>query len=156
VAKSKPKKQNRTVVLNRRARYDYNLGEELTVGLVLNGKQVRAARDGRVQLKGSYVTVRAGELWLNNASFTLKITEPGKNENVVNTEPVKLLATRKQIMGLMQAKQDGNTIAALRLHTGSRLIKLVVATGKGKKKYDKRETIKRRESDREAKRSMKR
>ncbi|MDR1032423.1 MAG: SsrA-binding protein SmpB [Candidatus Nomurabacteria bacterium] len=156
MAKSKPKARNKAVILNRRARYDYNLGEELTVGLVLNGKQVRAARDGRVQLKGSYVTVRGGELWLNNASWTLKLNEPGKNENVVNTEPIKLLANRKQILGLIQAKQDGNTIAALRLHVAGRLIKLVIATGKGKKKYDKRETIKRRESEREAKRSMKR
>jgi SsrA-binding protein len=156
MAKSKPKPKNRSVILNRRARYDYNLGEELTVGLVLSGKQVRAARDGRVQLKGSYVTIRAGELWLNNSSWTLKLNEPGKGDSVVNTEPVKLLATKKQLLGLQQARQDGNTIAALRLHTAGRLLKLVIATGKGKKRYDKRETIKRRESDREAARSIKR
>ncbi|MDR0397929.1 MAG: SsrA-binding protein [Candidatus Nomurabacteria bacterium] len=156
MAKSKPKARNRSVILNRRARYDYILGEETTAGLALNGKQVRAARDGRVQLKGSYVTVRAGELWLNNASWTLKVNEPNRNENVVSTEPVKLLVTKKQLHQLEQARRDGNTIAALRLNTAGRLLKLVIATGKGKKKYDKRETIKRRESAREAARSMKR
>ncbi|MDR0591571.1 MAG: SsrA-binding protein [Candidatus Nomurabacteria bacterium] len=154
MAKNKPKPKNRAVIVNRRARYDYNLGEELTVGMSLNGKQVRAARDGLVQLKGSYVTVRAGELWLSNSSWTLKLNQRGGEEKAVDTEPVKLLATRKQIMGLMQARQDGNTIAALRLHVAGQFIKLVVATGKGKKKYDKRETIKRREQAREAARSM--
>ncbi|HBO64454.1 TPA: SsrA-binding protein SmpB, partial [Candidatus Saccharibacteria bacterium] len=62
-----------SAILNRRASFDYALGDELKVGIVLTGQEVRAARDGRVQLKGSFVTIRNNELWLNNASFTLRL-----------------------------------------------------------------------------------
>ena len=69
------KKQSRkpNAILNRRASFDYALGDELVVGVVLTGREVRAARDGRVQLKGSFVTIRNNELWLNNASFSLSL-----------------------------------------------------------------------------------
>ena len=65
-------------IVNRRARFDYELGDELVAGLVLTGLETRAARDGHIQLKGSYVTIKDGELWLNNASFSLKLNERGK------------------------------------------------------------------------------
>lgn len=131
------KKVSDSVVINRKARFDYVLGDELTVGMVLSGPEVRSIRDHHVQLKGSFVTVREGELWLNNLTLG---AETARN--------IKLLATRKQIASLMREKVAGSTIVPVRLLGGSRHIKLVIAIGKGKKKYDKRETIKKRDIER--------
>ncbi len=145
-----------TSVVNRRARFDYELGDEIVVGLSLTGPEVRAARDGHIQLKGSFVTVRGGELWLNNASFSLKLNQKGQpGARTIDTEPRKLLAHRKQIDALQIRKKEGLTIVPTKLLTAGRYIKLVIATGKGKKRYDKRETLKRRDQEREAHRSIK-
>lgn len=145
-----------SAVVNRRARFDYELGDELVVGLSLTGPEVRAARDGRIQLKGSFVTVRGNELWLNNASFSLKLNKRGEpGARTIDTEPRKLLAHRKQIDQLAVRKKDGLTIVPTKLLTAGRHVKLVIALGKGKKKYDKRETLKRRDQQREASRAIK-
>ena len=145
-----------TAIINRRARFDYALDDELEVGIVLNGRETRAARDGHVQLKGSFVSIKGNELWLNNASFSLKLNERGKpGERSIDTSPRKLLAHRKQIDELYTRKQTGMTIVPLRFKTAGRHIKLVIALGKGKKKYDKRETIHRRDQDRDTKRALK-
>ena len=154
--RKKPVKKPAAIV-NRRARFDYELGDELTVGLSLTGPEVRAARDGHIQLKGSFVTVRNGELWLNNASFSLKLNQKGQpGARTIDTEPRKLLAHRKQINELSVRKKEGLTIVPTRLLTTGRHIKLVIALGKGKKRYDKRETLKRRDQEREASRAIKR
>lgn len=143
-------------VLNRRARFDYDLGEEIVAGMVLTGPEVRSARDGHVQLKGSFVTVRNDELWLNNASFSLKLNQKGQvGARTIDTEPRKLLASRKQIDTLLARKKDGLSIVPTKLLTTGRFIKLVIALGKGKKNYDKRETLKRRDQERDAKRALK-
>lgn len=136
-------------IVNRRASFDYSLGDELTAGLVLNGREARAARDGRVQLKGAFVTIRNNELWLNNASFSLKLNTKGVGETSVDTTPRKLLASRRQIDELSERKHEGMTIVPLRLLTQGRYIKLVIALGKGKKNYDKRQAIKKRDQERE-------
>ncbi len=157
MTKKSPKKQVPGAVLNRRARFDYALGEDLVAGLALTGQEVRAARDCHVQLKGSFVTIRNNELWLNNASFSLKLNEKGQeNARTVDTSPKKLLVKRKDIDSLQASKQQGMTIVPTKLLTAGRHIKLVIALGKGKKNYDKRETIKRRDQDRDAKRMMSR
>lgn len=153
--KSKPK-QAASAVLNRRAKFDYELGEDLVVGIALTGPETRAARDGHVQLKGSFVTIRNNELWLNNASFSLKINERGKvGARTIDTSPKKLLAKRKQIDDLYAKKQTGMTIVPTKLLTTGRYIKLVIALGKGKKNYDKRETLKRRDQERDSQRAIK-
>lgn len=145
-----------TAIVNRRAKFDYALGEEFTVGLVLSGPEVRSARDGHVQLKGSYVSIRDNELWLNNASFSLKLNEKGNTgSKSVDTSPRKLLASRKQIDNLAASKQSGMTIVPVKLLTQRKYIKLIIALGRGKKKYDKRETIKRRDQEREINRAIK-
>ena len=88
----KPPTKKPAAILNRRARFDYALGEEIVAGLALTGLEVRAARDGNVQLKGSFVSIKDGELWLNNASFSLKLNEKGQsNARTVDTSPKKLL-----------------------------------------------------------------
>ena len=154
-AKKKNLKQPKAV-LNRRASFDYTLGEEVVGGLELTGAEVRAARDGHVQLKGAFVTIRNDELWLNNTSFSVKLTQKGQIEaRSVDTRARKVLVKRKQIDTLMAAKQTGMTIVPLKLLTAGRFIKVVIALGKGKKNYDKRETLKRRDQTREAARAIK-
>lgn len=148
-------------VLNRRARFDYDLGEEIVAGMSLRGVEVAAVRGGRVSLKGAFVTLRNGrkgfELWLNNASFSLKNQGEGVSKSdTIDTSPKKLLATRKQINDLAIKKQLGLTIVPVKLLAEGRFIKLIIAPGKGKKKYDKRETLKRKQSERENARLLKR
>ena len=156
MATKKSKKIAPSAVLNRRARFDYELGDELTVGLSLTGPEVRAARDGHIQLKGSFVTIRNNELWLNNASFSIKLQQKGQpGARTIDTEPRKLLASRKQIDTLAIRKKEGMSIVPTKLLTKGKFIKLVIALGKGKKNYDKRETLKRRDQSREAARAIK-
>ncbi len=123
---------------------------------MLTGQEVRAARDGHVQLKGSFVSLKNDELWLNNASFSLKLNERGQpGARSIDTTARKLLASRKQIDNFKARKQSGMTIVPLKLLTTGRFIKLVIALGKGKKEYDKRQTIKRRDQDRDTNRIIK-
>lgn len=157
MTKARPTKrpQQTTSVVNRRARFDYELGEDIVAGLVLTGPEVRAARDGHVQLKGAFVSLKQGELWLNNASFSLRLNVHGEaNARTVDTSARKLLASRKQIDQFAAARQQGMTIVPTKLLTSGRFIKLVIALGKGKKRYDKRQTIKRRDQDRETRRQL--
>ena len=133
----KKKKVSDSVTVNRRAHFDYQLGEELVCGMSLTGPQVRLIRDHHAQLKGSYVTIRNNELWLYGLTL-----------GADTAADIRLLATKKQIAGLMRAKVSGSTIVPVKLLGGGRHIKLVVAIGKGKKKYDKRETIKKRDIER--------
>ncbi|MBR3138087.1 SsrA-binding protein [Candidatus Saccharibacteria bacterium] len=126
-----------SVTVNRKAKYDYILGDELTVGMALSGPEVRSIRDHHVQLKGSFVTIRNSELWLNNLTLGAE-----------TTRNIKLLATKKQIKSLEREKVAGSTIVPVKLLGGARHIKLVIAIGKGKKKYDKRESIKKRDIER--------
>ena len=130
-------KQKETTTVNRRARFDYNLGDELICGMSLTGEEVRKIRDHHVQLKGSFVTIRNSELWLNNLTLG---AETARN--------IRLLATKKQIHSLEREKVTGCTVVPLKILAGGRHIKLVIAVGKGKKKYDKRETIKNRDIER--------
>ena len=130
----KKKKVSDSVTVNRRARYDYQLGEELVCGMSLTGLEVRSIRDHHVQLKGSFVTIRSGELWLNNLILG---AETARN--------IRLLVTKRQLRTLERAKQDGYSLVPTKLLGGGRHIKLVIATARGKKKYDKRQAIKDRD-----------
>lgn len=130
-------KKSPSVSVNRRAHFDYHLEDELTVGMLLTGPEVRQIRDHHLQLKGSFVTIRNNELWLNNLTLG---AETARN--------IKLLATKKQIAELLRRRANGYTIVPTKLLGGNRYIKLVIAIGKGKKKYDKRQAIKKRDLDR--------
>ncbi len=154
--KSKKSAKKPNSIVNRRAGFDYAIGDELVVGIALSGPETRAARDGHVQLKGSYVTIRENELWLNNASFSLKINEKGKVGNrTIDTNPRKLLARRKQIDAFAAKKVSGMSIVPLKFLNNGRYIKVVIALGKGKKTYDKREVLKKRDQERDAQRALK-
>ena len=129
-----------TTVLNRRARFDYQLEDELSVGMSLTGIEVRQIRDHHVQLQGSFITLRNGELWLNNLTLS---SETARN--------IRLLATKVQIRSFTKQKELGFTIIPTKILAGNKYIKLIIALGKGKKSYDKRQTIKQRDLNREAK-----
>lgn len=149
-AKNKSKKTPANQVLNRRARFDYELSDDLVAGLELTGMEVRAAREGHVQLRGAFISIKDNQLWLNNASFSLRLNQRGEsNARSIDTRPRKLLVKRKQIDELIARRKDGMSIIPTKLLTTGRFIKVVIALGKGKKRYDKRETIKRRDIDRE-------
>lgn len=144
MAKKKPHTRK---ITNRRAKFDYQLDSDLIAGISLTGKETKALRLGHGHLKGAYVNAKGGELWLINASIT------GFNGvNIDDTEQTrdrKLLLKKREIQQLLETKKQGRTIVPLELLTQGRYIKLRLAAGKGKKKYDKRETIKKRDQKRE-------
>jgi SsrA-binding protein len=144
------KSQPPGTITNRRARFDYELGDSLVVGIQLSGGETKALRMGHGQLRGAYVNALNGELWLVGAQITSTKGVPiGEDEQ---TRSRKLLAKRKEIDNLIAARQAGNTIVPLELLTRGRYIKLRISVGRGKKRYDKRETIKRRQHEREVSR----
>lgn len=148
------KNTDRKLITNRRARFDFALQDELWAGIALTGPEVRAVRDNHVSLRGAYATIKDNELWLTNATFTLP-GGPGK-ETLTDTRPRKLLVKKSELENLIAAKNSGLTIVALAMTTTTRYIKVQIATAKGKKLHDKRETIKRRDLEREHKRMLKR
>lgn len=138
-------------IANRRARHDYELGDNLLVGMELTGAETKSLRMGHGQLQGAYITVKDSELYLIGATIHgtsgIPIDEAGQ------TRTRKLLAKRREIDALIGAKQSGRTIVPLEILTQGRFIKLRLSVGKGKKKWDKRETLKKRAQDLDAKRS---
>ena len=151
--KKSPKKPSGGL-LNKRARFDYELGQDIVAGLALTGPEVRAARDGHVQLKGSYVAVKDSELWLIGTSFSVRLNEKGHDARTVDTRSRKILASRKQINAFLDGKKQGMTIVPTKLITTGRYIKVVIALGKGKKLYDKRQVLKKRDQERENRRKQ--
>lgn len=143
---AKKKHRPTGTIQNRRARYDYELGDSLVVGLELTGAETKALRLGHGQLRGSYVTVKDDELWLLNAAIIGTAGVP--IEATEQTRTRRLLAKRREIDALITAKQQGSTIVPLELLIKGRFIKLRIAIGKGKRQYDKRRAIQKRESDR--------
>lgn len=135
-------------ISNRRARFDYELGDSLVVGLELTGAETKSLRIGHGHLRGAYVTVKGDELFLINA--TIAGTSGIPIDESDQTRARKVLAKRREINALMAAKQQGRTIVPLEILTGGRYIKLRISMGKGKKRYDKRQTLKAREDKRRA------
>lgn len=150
---AKKKASHTKRITNRRAKHDYELDDSLVVGLELTGRETKSLRMGHGQLRGAYVTVKDGELYLINAmiagSSGIKIDETEQ------TRARRLLAKRREIDALIDAKQQGRTIVPLEVLTGGRYIKLRLAVGKGKKRYDKRQTLKARDDARRAQAAMK-
>ncbi len=151
MAKRKPNQSKK--ITNRRARHDYELGDSLVVGIELSGRETKALRMGHGQLRGAYVTVKQDEIFLINA--TISGTSGIPIEESDQTRARKLLAKRREIDALIAAKQQGRTIVPLEIMTGGRFIKLKISVGKGKKLYDKRQTLKARDDKRRAQSEMK-
>jgi SsrA-binding protein len=140
-------------ISNRRARHDYELGDSLVVGLELTGAETKSLRMGHGHLRGAYVTVKGDELFLINATIAGSSGIPIDESD--QTRARKVLAKRREIKALMAGKQQGKTIVPLEILTGGRYIKLRISVGKGKKRYDKRQTLKARDDDRRTQAALK-
>jgi SsrA-binding protein len=150
------KEQKETVVAtNRKAFHDYAIEEKMEAGLVLRGTEVKSLREGKVNLRDSYASVNHEEVILHNCHIT-----PYSHGNIMNHDPLrprKLLLHRKEISKLLgKTQQKGLTLVPLRIYFNPRgKAKIEIALAKGKKQYDRRETIKSREAGREVERAMK-
>lgn len=140
-------------IVNRRARHDYELGDSLVVGISLTGAETKNLRMGHGQLRGAYVNVKDNELWLVNA--TINGTSGIPIEEQDQTRNRRLLAKRREIDALIDAKQQGKTIVPLEMLTGGRFIKLRISVGRGKKQYDKRQALKKHDAERDVRRAIK-
>jgi len=141
----------RIIAQNRKARHDYEILETQEAGIALRGTEVKSLREGRANLKDSYAAVRAGEVWL----FALHIS-PYSHGNINNHDPErdrKLLLHRREIRRLIgKTKETGLTLVPLQLYFHHGKVKVELALAKGKKQYDKREAIAKRDAEREMKR----
>lgn len=140
-------------IQNRRARHDYVLEDSLVVGIELTGAETKALRLGHGQLRGAYVTVKDGELYLLNGAVHGSAGVP--IDEATQTRTRKLLAKRREIDALIEAKTHGRTILPLEMLTSGRYIKLRISVGKGKKQYDKRQALKQKDEDRTMRREIK-
>lgn len=142
------------VATNRKARHDYHILEAYEAGMALTGSEIKSVRAGRVSLRESYVTVRNEELWLVNCHIA-----PYHQAGRLNHEPRrdrKLLMHRRQIDRLARDVQEpGYTIVPLRMYLKNNWAKVEIALVRGKRQYDKRQAIAKREADRQIRRTLK-
>ncbi len=145
----------KTVATNRKAHHNYHIQDSIEAGVALTGTEIKSIRDGRVNLADAYVKPEGRELWLVNAHIARY--EAGGRWSHQPTRPRKLLLHRKEIADLAsKVSEKGLTIVPLRLYLKDSLAKVEVALARGKKLYDKREDISRRETERELERAVKR
>jgi SsrA-binding protein len=143
------------LVYNKRAHFDYQIGDTFEAGLVLTGQEVKSVKATHISLKESFVTVKGTELYLTNAHIT-PWKHAGEIKNYEPTRPRKLLLRKTEIRRLIgKVRTEGLTLVPIRVYTKKRLLKLEFGVGKGKKKFDKREDLTKKESDRKIKRALK-
>lgn len=144
-------------ILNKSATFNYEILDKYQAGLVLAGHEVKAIKNGQISLKGSYITIKnkpAAEAFLIKASISA-YKKSGKMPDYDPERPRKLLLTRKELDKLAgKLKEKGLTLAPLRVYNKRNLIKLEFALVKPKKKFDKKESIKTREVERQIKRVL--
>ncbi len=148
-----PKEELKTVAQNRKARHDYFVEESFECGLELRGTEVKSIRLGKCNLKDSYASVEKGEMWVHGMHIS-----PYEKGNIFNTDPMrpkKLLMHKAEIRKLEQAiMQKGLTLVPLSVYLKQGRMKLQLGLCKGKKNYDKRDDIAKRDAEREIERSM--
>jgi SsrA-binding protein len=145
----------KTVATNRKAYHNYHIGESVEAGIALTGTEIKSVRAGRVSLGDAYIQPEGGELWLQNAHIARY-----EAASYMSHEPRRkrrLLLHRKQIANLTsQVAERGFTLVPLKVYIKDSLAKVEIALAKGKKLYDKREAIARRDAEREMERAVKR
>lgn len=143
------------VAENRRAKFDYEILDTVEAGLVLTGTEVKSLRRGKAQITDSYASPEEGEIWLINA-FIPELAEANRF-NHFERRKRKLLLNKREVNKLSGAVQkEGNTLVPLRLYFNDRgIAKLLLGLGKGKKQFDKRETQKQRDWNRQKQRLLK-
>jgi len=152
----KPENRKHTsIAQNRRAHFEYEILETFEAGIELSGTEVRSLRENNCQLTDCFALVRNGEVWLNNVHIA-----PYENGNICNVDPDrkrKLLLHKKQIRYMeQQISQKGLTLVPLKMYFKENgLVKVELAIARGKKTYDKRATMAKRDSQREIDRALK-
>jgi SsrA-binding protein len=145
----------KTVATNRKAYHNYHIGESVEAGIALTGTEIKSVRAGRISLGDAYIQPEGGELWLQNAHIARY-----EAASYMSHEPRRkrrLLLHRKQITNLTsQVAERGFTLVPLKVYIKDSLAKVEIALAKGKKLYDKREAIARRDAEREMERAVKR
>lgn len=144
---------NRSIASNRKARHDYSIEESFEVGVVLTGTEVKSIRQGKVNLRDSYASVDNGEVFVHNMHIS-----PYEQGNIYNTDPLrkrKLLLHKREIRKLIgYITQKGYSLIPLNIYLKNGLVKLELSIAKGKKLYDKRQDIAKKEADRRIQRHM--
>ncbi len=152
--KTEREKAQTSIAENRKAFHDFHLLETFEAGIVLLGTEVKAIREGRVNLRDSFARLEDGEVFLYNVNIS-----PYSHRGYADHEPLrrrKLLLHRDEIRKLIgKTVEKGMTLVPVRLYYKKGRVKVAVSLAKGKKEYDKRETIKRREADRETRAAIK-
>jgi len=152
--KTEREKAQSSIAENRKAFHDYHLLETFEAGLVLLGTEVKAIREGRVNLRDSFARLEDGEVYLYNVNIS-----PYSHRGYADHEPLrrrKLLLHRDEIRKLIgKTVEKGMTLVPVRLYFKDGRVKIAVSVAKGKKDYDKRDTIKKRETDRETRAAVK-
>lgn len=148
--------QNNINIKNRKATFDYEILETFTAGIVLTGTEIKSLRQGKAGLTDTYCMVENHELWVKN--MYIAEYSYGSYNNHTTHRDRKLLVTRKELNRIAkQAEQPGYSVVPLRIFINERgLAKMVIAVARGKKLYDKRQSIKEREDKRSLDRIMKR
>jgi SsrA-binding protein len=145
----------KVIATNRKARHEYHLFDQYEAGLVLRGSEIKSIRAGQISIKEAYVQVNEDEAWLIDAHIA-----PYDQASIYNHEPRrprKLLLHKRQIRDLYDdVRQKGVTIIPLRVYLRDGLAKVEIAVAKGKKLYDKRQTIAKRDAQREIERQLRR
>jgi SsrA-binding protein len=155
MGKKKTKSSDNTIALNRVARHDYFIEDEIEVGLVLEGWEVKSMRNGSLQLKESYVTVNNGEIWLTGAHIS-PLNSASTHVKPSPTRNRKLLAHRNEIDRLVgMVERKGFTLIALAAYWSRGRAKLKLGIARGKKAHDKRASIKDRDWKRDQARILK-
>lgn len=149
----KIRSKNRPLASNRRARHDYHILERMEAGIALLGTEVKSVREGRVQLKDSYIEIREGEAWLIGAHISPY--SHGNRQNHDPERPRKLLLNRREIDRIFgRTTIQGQTCVPLSVYLKGNRIKVEIALAKGKRLYDKRQAEKEKLMDREAREEM--
>lgn len=140
---------------NRKGLFDFEILERYEGGLVLHGHEVKSVRHGGMKLKGAYVTMRGGEVWLLGAHIQ-KYTKAGTLEHYDPDRIRKVLLRKRELKSLAgKLEQKGLTLVPISVYTKGSKIKIEVGLARGKKQFEKKEKIKRRDLDREIRRSLK-
>ena len=153
-AKSAREAAQQVVAENRKAAYDYHLLDTYEAGVALLGTEVKSIREGRVNLRDSYARIEGGEIWVHNIHIS-----PYSHRGYADHEALrrrKLLLHADEIRRLVgKVEEKGMTLVPVRMYFKNGRVKIAVCLAKGKKDYDKRETIRRREVDRETRAAVK-
>jgi SsrA-binding protein len=143
----------KVVATNRKARHEYHILEEWEAGLVLTGSEVKSLREGKVSFQDAFARIEGGELWLH--SLHIAPYEQANRQNHDPLRPRKLLLHRHELRRLVgKVEEKGLTLIPLDVHFRRGFAKVRLALARGKRLHDKRETLKRREQEREARRAM--